>query len=135
MNYQHSSVTKLRIPYIKSITFDPNFKFKNQNTDILMQRCGLIPSFFNDCLRLEYDNLEDFTKEFDCCYGYGGFHSYPWKGKLGDNNEYISEFEDEEPLQPLVVFTGNRYECIVYKYGVTAIRDTETNETKVARID
>tara|TARA_R100000808_G_scaffold1577_1_gene7050 strand:+ start:455 stop:862 length:408 start_codon:yes stop_codon:yes gene_type:complete len=135
MNYQHNSVTKLRIPYIKSITFDPNFKFKNQNTDILMQRCGLIPSFFNDCLRLEYDNLEDFTKEFDCCYGYGGFHSYPWKGKLGDNKEYISEFEDEEPLHPLVVFTGNRYECIVYKYGVTAIRDTETNETKVARID
>ncbi len=135
MNYQHSSVTKLRIPYIKSITFDPNFKFKNQNTDILMQRCGLIPSFFNDCLRLEYDNLEDFTKEFDCCYGYGGFHSYPWKGKLGDDREYISEFEDEEPLHPLVVFTGNKYECIVYKYGVTAIRDTETNETKVARID
>ena len=135
MNYQHSSVTKLRIPYIKSITFDPNFKFKNQNTDILMQRCGLIPSFFNDCLRLEYDNLEDFTKEFDCCYGYGGFHSYPWKGTLGDDKEYISEFEDEEPLQPLVVFTGNRYECIVYKYGVTAIRDTETKETKVARID
>ena len=135
MNYQHSSVTKLRIPYIKSITFDPNFKFKNQNTDILMQRCGLIPSFFNDCLRLEYENLEDFTKEFDCCYGYGGFHSNPWGGKLGDNNEYISEFEDEEPLQPLVVFTGNRYECIVYKYGVTAIRDTETKETKVARID
>ena len=115
MNYQHNSVTKLRIPYIKSITFDPNFKFKNQNTDILMQRCGLIPSFFNDCLRLEYDNLEDFTKEFD--------------------REYISEFEDEEPLHPLVVFTGNKYECIVYKYGVTAIRDTETNETKVARID
>ncbi len=135
MNYQHNSVTKLRIPYIKSITFDPNFKFKNQNTDILMQRCGLIPSFFNDCLRLEYDNLEDFTKEFDCCYGYGGFHSYPWKGKLGDDREYISEFEDEEPLHPLVVFTGNKYECIVYKYGVTAIRDTETNETKVARID
>ncbi len=135
MNYQHNSVTKLRIPYIKSITFDPNFKFKNQNTDILMQRCGLIPSFFNDCLRLEYDNLEDFTKEFDCCYGYGGFHSYPWKGKLGDDREYISEFEDEEPLHPLVVFTGNKYECIVYKYGVTAIRDSETNETKVARID
>ena len=135
MNYQHSSVTKIKIPYIGQINFDPNRKFKNLNTDQLMQCCGLIPAFFNDCLALEYDNLEDFTREFDCCYGFGGFHTYAWKGKLGDNNEYISEFEEEEHLQPLVIFTGNRFECIVYKYGVTAIRDLETKETKIARID
>ena len=135
MNYQHSSLTKIKIPYIGQINFDPNRKYPGQNTDNLMQACGLIPLFFNDCLALEYDNLEDFTREFDCCYGFGGFHTYAWKGKLGDNNEYISEFEDDEPLEPLVVFTGNRYECIVYKYGVTAIRDLETKETKIARID
>ena len=135
MNYQHSSLTKIKIPYIGQINFDPNRKFKNQNTDNLMQACGLIPLFFNDCLALEYDNLEDFTREFDCCYGFGGFHTYAWKGKLGDNNEYISEFKEEEHLQPLVIFTGNRFECIVYKYGVTAIRDLETKETKIARID
>tara|TARA_R110000787_G_scaffold18482_1_gene56605 strand:- start:18637 stop:19020 length:384 start_codon:yes stop_codon:yes gene_type:complete len=126
---------KINIAYINGITYDPNGKFKKLSIDQLRQKCGLIPSFFNDCLRLEYDNLEDFTKEFDCCYGFGGFHRQSWKGKLGDNSEYISEFKEEEHLQPLVIFTGNRFECIVYKYGVTALRDTETKETKVARID
>tara|TARA_R100000908_G_C3602785_1_gene56923 strand:+ start:103 stop:486 length:384 start_codon:yes stop_codon:yes gene_type:complete len=125
----------INIAYINGITYDPNRKFKKLSINQLRESCGLIPAFFNDCLRAEYDNLEDFTKKFDSCYGYGGFHAYAWKGKLGNNNEYISEFDEDEDLQPLVIFTGNRYECIVYKYGVTAIRDLETKETKIARID
>ena len=46
-----------------------------------------------------------------------------------------SEHEDDEPLAPLARYIFDGFECFVYEYGIAAIRDRATRETKIARFD
>ena len=109
----------------------------------LAKACGLIPDFFcRACIgteeQLQYTlTLENIAAGMDSAYGFGGFGSYSYAGTVDDHDgTYQSEHEDDEPLAPLArfIFEGG-FECFVYDYGIAAIRDRATRETKIARFN
>jgi hypothetical protein len=103
----------------------------------LAEACGIIPDFFcQACIEAEPLTLDAIAAGMDNAYQFGGFGSYPYKGTVDDHNgTYQSEYEDDDALAPLARFIFEGFECFVYEYGIAAIRDRATRETKIARFD
>jgi len=103
----------------------------------IVEACGLIPDFFcQACLNIELFNDSDLkivADGMDSIYGFGGFQ-YPWSGTITTKGVYQSNDEDPD-MNPLALFRYAHMELFVYQYGVCAIRDTKTNESKIARFD
>tara|TARA_R110000803_G_scaffold59790_1_gene118732 strand:+ start:90 stop:506 length:417 start_codon:yes stop_codon:yes gene_type:complete len=106
----------------------------------ILEACGLIPDFFADaCLSITFegvaDTLDDLAGAMDNLYGCGGF-CYPFGGTIATDGTYASEYDDDPDMAPLCRFGyEGRFFCFVYQYGVTAIRDNTTGQTKIARFD
>ena len=109
----------------------------------LAEACGIIPDFFcQACLMAAPLTLENIAAGMDSVYQFGGFNAYPndlFIGLLGSIDDhdgtYQSEHEEDEALPPLARFIFEGFECFVYVYGLAAIRDRATRETKIARFD
>jgi len=102
----------------------------------LTEACGLIPDFFcQACLMASPLTLENIAAGMDSVYQFGGFGSYPYKGTIDDEGTYQSEDKDDDALPPLARFIFMYFECFVYEYGIAAIRDRATRQTKIARFD
>ena len=103
----------------------------------LAEACGIIPDFFcQACLMAAPLTLENIAAGMDSVYQFGGFNAYPFKGSIDDHDgTYQSEHEDDDALPPLARFIFEGFECFVYEYGIAAIRDRATRETKIARFD
>ena len=52
-----------------------------------------------------------------------------------DASAHTGEHEDDDALPPLARYIFEGFECFVYEYGIAAIRDRATRETKIARMD
>ena len=103
----------------------------------LAEACGIIPDFFcQACLMASPLTLENIAAGMDSVYQFGGFNAYPYKGSIDDHDgTYQSEHEDDDALPPLARFIFEGFECFVYEYGIAAIRDRATRQTKIARFD
>ena len=103
----------------------------------LAEACGIIPDFFcQACLMAAPLTLDNIATGMDSVYQFGGFNAYPFKGSIDDHDgTYQSEHEDDDALPPLARFIFEGFECFVYEYGIAAIRDRSTRETKIARFD
>ena len=103
----------------------------------LAEACGIIPDFFcQACLMASPLTLDNIATGMDSVYQFGGFNAYPYKGSIDDHDgTYQSEHEDDDALPPLARFIFEGFECFVYEYGIAAIRDRATRETKIARFD
>ena len=103
----------------------------------LAEACGIIPDFFcQACLMASPLTLENIAAGMDSVYQFGGFNAYPYKGSIDDHDgTYQSEHDDDDALPPLARFIFEGFECFVYEYGIAAIRDRATRETKIARFD
>jgi hypothetical protein len=109
----------------------------------ILEACGLIPDFFAEaCVSLapasavwgpDIVTLEDLAGAMDNLYGFGGFGSYPYGGTVASDGTYISEYGEDPDMAPLCRFGYGGFFCFVYQYGITAIRDNTTGQTKVAR--
>jgi hypothetical protein len=103
----------------------------------LAEACGIIPDFFcQACLMASPLTLDNIAAGMDSVYQFGGFNAYPFKGSIDDHDgTYQSEHEEDEALPPLARFIFEGFELFVYEYGIAAIRDRATRETKIARFD
>ena len=103
----------------------------------LAEACGIIPDFFcQACLMAAPLTLDNIAAGMDSVYQFGGFNAYPFKGSIDDHDgTYQSEHDDDDALPPLARFIFEGFECFVYEYGIAAIRDRATRETKIARFD
>jgi hypothetical protein len=103
----------------------------------LAEACGIIPDFFcQACLMASPLTLDNIAAGMDSVYQFGGFNAYPFKGSIDDHDgTYQSEYEDDDALPPLARFIFEGFELFVYEYGIAAIRDRATRETKIARFD
>ena len=103
----------------------------------LAEACGIIPDFFcQACLMAAPLTLDNIAAGMDSVYQFGGFNAYPFKGSIDDHDgTYQSEHEEVEALPPLARFIFEGFELFVYEYGIAAIRDRATRQTKVARFD
>ena len=107
----------------------------------LAEACGIIPDFFcQACMTADPLTLDNIAAGMDDAYQFGGF-CYPFSGTVDDHNgTYQSEHDDDPALAPLARFIFDArsrvgFECFVYEYGITAIRDRATRQTKIARFD
>ena len=101
----------------------------------LAEACGIIPDFFcQACLMASPLTLENIADGMDDAYQYGGFSAYPFPGSITDFGIYQSDDGDDD-MPPLVRFIFDGFECFVYQYAITAIRDRATRQTKIARFD
>ena len=103
----------------------------------LAEACGIIPDFFcQACIEAgDALTLDAIAAGMDNAYQFGGF-CYPFNGTIDDHNgTYQSEHEDDDALPPLARFIFEGFELFVYEYGIAAIRDRATRETKIARFD
>jgi len=112
----------------------------------LIEACGIIPDFFAEaCITAESENpdgvsIEAIADAMDNVYQFGGFQ-YPFGGDVDADGVYRSQYAEDPPLSPLVRFAyavtmgGQDFECFVYQYGITAIRERGSDTAKVARFD
>jgi hypothetical protein len=103
----------------------------------LAEACGIIPDFFcQACIEAgDALTLDAIAAGMDNAYQFGGF-CYPFNGTIDDHNgTYQSEHDDDPALAPLARFIFEGFELFVYEYGIAAIRDRATRETKIARFD
>ena len=112
----------------------------------LLEACGIIPDFFAEaCITAETENPAGVNPDgiedaMDNVYQSGGFQ-YPLAGDLDADGVYRSQYADDPDMSPLVRFAyavtmgGQAFECFVYQYGITAIRERGSEAAKVARFD
>jgi len=102
----------------------------------IIEACGIIPDFFAAacCSTSEALTLDIIASAMDAEYQFGGF-CYPFGGNITPAGVYQSSHDDDPDMPPLACFTFEGFECFVYHYGITAIRDRATRETKIARFD
>ena len=106
---------------------------------LIIEACGIIPDFFaHACMAADPLTLDEIAHHMDDAYQFGGFR-YPFGGGITPAGVYQSSHDDDPDMPPLARFvfdtdTGG-FECFVYHYGITAIRDRATRETKIARFD
>lgn len=112
----------------------------------LLEACGIIPDFFAEaCITAETENpegvnLDAIADAMDRVYQMGGFQ-YPLGGDIDADGVYRSQYAEDPDMSPLVRFAyavtmgGQAFECFVYQYGITAIRERGSEAAKVARFD
>jgi hypothetical protein len=88
--------------------------------------------------------IDAVASAMDAEYGCGGFR-FPFTGTVDADGIYCAD--DDPPLAPLVRYSypqafghgrsplRRQYECFVYQYGITALREIRTGETRIARFD
>jgi hypothetical protein len=102
---------------------------------LIIEACGIIPDFFaHACMAADPLTLDEIAHHMDDAYQFGGFR-YPFGGSITPAGVYQSIHDDDPDMPPLACFTFEGFECFVYHYGITAIRDRATRETKIARFD
>lgn len=95
---------------------------------------GLIPEFFISATTEAGDGtLNTVADAMDEVYMYGGFR-YPFSGTV--DYEGIYRAPEDPPLEPYVAIQYlDKFTLYQYPYGIVALRDTDTGETKVGRFD
>ena len=117
--------------------FDPNGVYKCSNQH-LAEMCGIVPNFFiQSCMDSE-DTLDSIAKGMDEQYGFGGFGTFAFKGKVEDN-KYISPYEEDEDMDALVVIhyrtEKDKFTMYQFQSGIVGIEDVTNGKTKIARFD
>jgi len=96
---------------------------------------GLVPYFFLESAVKNWPEpptLKEVADSMDDLYGYGGF-MHPFGGEIVDGR-YISAYEEDEPLDPLVSITCGDITMLFYVYSITALVDAEGN-SMIGRFD
>ena len=119
---------------------DPKKVYTHMTDEHLEEACGIIPDFFERALSVdEFAGIETLAGVMDDLYGFGGFEQYPLNGEVTAGGTYISEYNDDEDLEPLIAFASLDparcdVEMFVYPYGIVGLRDS-AGATKIARFD
>jgi hypothetical protein len=102
----------------------------------MREACGLIPEFFARSVAERADTLEKVCASMTYYYGFG--NTWDFGGSITPEGVYVSPYDDDEDLEPLGHWTSNTgglFDLFVYPYGICAVRDPRTGETKITRMD
>ena len=117
--------------------FDPNGVYKCSNQH-LAEMCGIVPNFFIKSCMDSDDTLESIAEGMDNQYGFGGFGTFAFQGKV-EENKYISPYKEDADMDALVVIhykTGkDKFTMYQFESGIVAIEDFAKGTTKIARFD
>ena len=123
-----------------SVNVDPNGAFKGIETQHIHEMCGIIPTFFAKAVMNSDDDFDEVIEGMDQEYGFGGFGSFPFKGKV-KGNKYISPDKEDRDLDALTVSLyqtedkEDKFKLYQFEYGIVALEDIPSGKTKIARFD
>ena len=123
-----------------SVNVDPNGAFKGIETQHIHEMCGIIPTFFAKAVMNSDDDFDEVIEGMDQEYGFGGFGSFPFEGKV-KGNKYISPDEEDSDLDALTVSLyqtedkEDKFKLYQFEYGIVALEDIPSGKTKIARFD
>ena len=123
-----------------SVNVDPNGAFKGIETQHIHEMCGIIPTFFAKAVMNSDDDFDEVIEGMDQEYGFGGFGSFPFEGKV-KGNEYISPDKEDRDLDALTVSLyqtedkEDKFKLYQFEYGIVALEDIPSGKTKIARFD
>ena len=117
----------------------------------IREEAGIIPDIYTEaCLsmRRDYisapirgDAVDELARRMDDVYGYGGF-GYPFGGTITDRGVYVSPYEEDPDLYPLVRLlfkhlpqSVGQFELYIYPHAICVLRDRDSREFKAARFD
>ena len=105
-----------------------------QYPEVTREYLGLVPEFFISATQgAEEATLDAVADAMDEVYQYGGFR-YPFSGTVDAEGVYRAP--EDPPLEPYVAIQYlDKFTLYQYPYGIVALRDTDTGETKVGRFD
>ena len=106
---------------------------------------GLIPEFFARSVAEGADTLDKVCASMTYYYGFGNSWDFGrlddrWilGGSITSEGVYQSPYDDDPDLEPLGHWTSNTgglFDLFLYPYGICAVRDPRTGETKITRMD
>jgi hypothetical protein len=109
------------------------------------EACGLIPEFFARSVAEGADTLDKVCASMTYYYGFGNSWDFGrlddrWilGGSITSEGVYQSPYDDDPDLEPLGHWTSNTgglFDLFLYPYGICAVRDPRTGETKITRMD
>ena len=104
----------------------------------MREACGLIPEFFARAVAKPFTGpatLDEVCASMSKDYGFG--NSWDFGGSITSEGVYVSPYEDDDDLDPLGHWTSNTrlFDLFVYPYGLCAVGDLLTGETKITRMD
>lgn len=110
----------------------------SQKEQFIWGCCGLIPKFFLEACDKVQDSkdisLDNLASHMDALYQFGGFNVHPMGGTLTDQGVY--QYPEDDDLDPLVILEQDEFQCLIFEYGITAIRKKDQLDVyKVARFD
>jgi|TARA_R110002153_G_scaffold33103_1_gene99836 hypothetical protein len=123
-----------------SVNVDPNGAFKGIETQHIHEMCGIIPTFFAKAVMNSDDDFDEVIEGMDQEYGFGGFGSFPFEGKV-KGNKYISPDKEDRDLDALTVSLyqtedkEDKFKLYQFEYGIVALEDIPSGKTKIARFD
>ena len=123
-----------------SVNVDPNGAFKGIETQHIHEMCGIIPTFFAKAVMNSDDDFDEVIEGMDQEYGFGGFGSFPFEGKV-KGNKYISPDKEDSDLDALTVSLyqtedkEDKFKLYQFEYGIVALEDIPSGKTKIARFD
>ena len=123
-----------------SVNVDPNGAFKGIETQHIHEMCGIIPTFFAKAVMNSDDDFDEVIEGMDQEYGFGGFGSFPFEGKV-KGNKYISPDKGDSDLDALTVSLyqtedkEDKFKLYQFEYGIVALEDIPSGKTKIARFD
>lgn len=107
----------------------PNYKAYPETTGKgLLEACGILPQWlvkFNMMQQLGMLEFKELKQYMTDCYGFGKLHAF--QGHVDpDTKDYISKYEDDEPLAHYVsIPMKDGREALIYPYAIVALPTPE----------
>tara|TARA_R110002096_G_scaffold301114_1_gene495865 strand:- start:544 stop:984 length:441 start_codon:yes stop_codon:yes gene_type:complete len=129
------NITDTKLQY----TTDPSGWWKekhpNDQPDYVAYAGLLLPWAYEAAdLRGDPDTWVKLVDHMDHRYGFG---LTDFEGKVGERCEYISKYEEDAPLYPLLHIEMAGAEMFIYEYGICAMREVgvERGDWFITRMD
>ena len=112
-----------------SATFEVNSKAYPEWTNTnLIEACGILPHWLIEFDFMVQKGIKKFSELVDHMtqrYGFGSLHQF--EGHVDpDTQQYVSKYEDDEPLAPYMKVTlEGGSEALIYPYAIIALPTPE----------
>jgi len=98
--------------------------YPDWDTERLIEACGILPQWlfeFEFLVKRGVKKFSELVEYMTECYGFGSLHKF--EGHVDpDTQEYISKYEDDEPLAPyLKIHFDTGQEALIYPYAIIAL--------------
>ena len=94
----------------------------------IVEACGILPMFYTEACVKGLVTAQEVYDDMVKTYGFGDFSGPSW-GTVSPDGTYVSSFEEDPDMQPLMKCTwpDSPVELLIYQNAILAVRDADTS--------